>query len=416
MGKLKIKSFDEIKTYVESKKFIQEDKVKEYLQNYLIQFPQISDYIVESYYLYIKNLAEIPKCPICSSNRKFINFNKGYYTTCNSKECKDKFTYQQIKKSFKDNYGVENPSNIKEVQEKRTQTFIKKYGVKNPYQAEDVKAKIKQTLLANYGVDNPMKSLKIRDKAVTTLLKRYGITNAYQIQNVLDKLKEKYGGNFGFGSEFFKGRSKETCLEKYGHEFFLSDKELHKTITKTMVDLYGGRGMGSSEIKKKIEETNLEKYGDKVPSKTKKCKDKSIETCLKKYGTNHHMQNIEIFEKNSKSAYKWKIIKFPSGRIEKVQGYEPQAIDELLKNGYDENDIVLSNKEIEKYIGKIFYTFKDKMHRYYPDIYIISENKIIEVKSKYTYNYHLQMNLAKQKTCLDKGLKFEFNILESSSN
>lgn len=411
MGKLKIRSFDEIKTYVESKKFIQEDKLNEYLQNYLIQFPQISDSIVESYYLYVKNLAEIPKCPICSDDKKFINFNKGYYATCNSKECKDKFTYQQIKKYFKNNYGVENPSNIKEVQEKRKNTFVEKYGVENPYQSDDVKAKMKQTWINNYGVDNPMKSMKIRDKAVSTLLKKYGVTNAFQKKEVLNKLKEKYGDDFGFGSEFFKKCSKETCLEKYGREYFLSDKELHKTITETMNELYGGRGMGSREIKKKIEETNLERYGDKVPSRSKVCKDKAIETCLKKYGEPHHMQNIKIFEKNSKKAYKWKQFMFPSGRIESIQGYEHLVIDELLEKGYKEDDIVISNKEIEKYIGKIFYTFKDKQHRYYPDIYIISENKIIEVKSKYTYNFHLQMNLSKKDACLKLGLNFEFKII-----
>lgn len=411
MAKTKIKNFDDIQKYVESKKFIQEHKLEEYLSKYLDKFTQLSTSPVESYYLFLNNLNRIPECPICKKPRLFKKFNQGYYETCNKPECKNAYTYNSIKNSFKDKYGVENPSNIKEVQEKRIQTFIKKYGVENPYQAEEVKAKMRQTWLKNLGVDNPRKSKIIQDKIKKTLKEKYGIENAYQIQNVLDKLKEKYGTNFGFGSEFFKGRSKETCLEKYGHEFFLSDKELHKTITKTMGELYGGRGMGSVSIKKKIEETNIEKYGNKVPSKTTKCKEKSIETCLKKYGEHHHMQNIEIFEKNSKSAYKWKIVKFPSGRIEKVQGYEPQAIDELLRNGYVEDDIVVSNKEIEKYTGKIFYGFKDKQHRYYPDIYIISENKIIEVKSKYTYSYHLQMNLAKQKVCLEKGLQFEFKII-----
>lgn len=411
MCKHRVRKFEDIKTYIESKKFIQEDKLNEYLSVFLDEFPQLSSSNTESYYLFINGLSSIPECPICKKPRLFKKFNQGYYETCNKPECKNAYTYNSIKNSFKDKYGVENPSNIKEVQEKRIQTFIKKYGVENPYQAEEVKDKIKQTWLENYGVDNPLKSTEVKEKIKSTLQEKYGVTNAYQLQEVLDKLKERYGDDFGFGSNFFKKRSKETCLEKYGHEFFLSDKELHKTITKTMEELYGGRGMGSQEIKKKIEETNIKKYGNKIPSKTKKCKEKSIKTCLKKYGEPHHMQNINVFDNFYKSIYKRKEIKFPSGRVEKVQGYEPQAIDELLNNGYNEDDIVVSNKEIEKYVGKIFYGFKDKQHRYYPDIYIISENKIIEVKSKYTYYKNLQMNLAKQKVCLEKGLQFEFKII-----
>jgi len=34
---------------------------------------------------------------------------------------------------------------------------------------------------------------------------------------------------------------------------------------------------------------------------------------------------------------------------------------------------------------EIWYEFEDKRRRYYPDIYIKSQNKIIEVKSDYTF-------------------------------
>jgi hypothetical protein len=43
-------------------------------------------------------------------------------------------------------------------------------------------------------------------------------------------------------------------------------------------------------------------------------------------------------------------------------------------------------------------------------VYIISENKIIEVKSKYTYELHKEKNLAKQAACLARFLNFEFRI------
>jgi len=416
MSKLKIKKFEEIRKYVDSKKFIQELKLLNFLNDYIDEFPQLSESVIESYYLYYHNLNSIPLCPICRNHLKFKKFNKGYYPTCNSKECKNKYTAQRIKESFLEKYGVDNPSKLKHVQAKRESTFLKKYGVKNPYQSEVIKDKIKKVFISKYGVDNPMKLKSIRDKAVTTLLSRYGVTNAYQKKEVLLKLKERYGDDFGFGSDFFKKRSKETCLQKYNREHFLADSEIHKKITKTMRKLYGGRGMGSEIIKDKIEKTNIKKYGNKIPSKSIQCKLKSIETSIERYGTEHPMQNLKIFEKVYKHSFKLKKIILPSGKIEKVQGYEPYAIDLLLEQGYIEDDLIISNKEIEKHIDIIKYKRNNKIHRYYPDIYIKSENKVIEVKSEYTYNKNKKVNILKKQACLDKGINFEFWIFNKNNS
>jgi hypothetical protein len=57
------------------------------------------------------------------------------------------------------------------------------------------------------------------------------------------------------------------------------------------------------------------------------------------------------------------------------------------------------------------YKFENSEHTYYPDLYIISENKIIEVKSEYTFKINEKKNLAKEKVCLQQGFKFEFYIL-----
>lgn len=70
------------------------------------------------------------------------------------------------------------------------------------------------------------------------------------------------------------------------------------------------------------------------------------------------------------------------------------------------------NKEIENYIGKVFYMDDKKKRRYYPDIYIKSENRIIEVKSKYTFESHKTINKLKEKACVNLGFNFEFKIIE----
>lgn len=52
------------------------------------------------------------------------------------------------------------------------------------------------------------------------------------------------------------------------------------------------------------------------------------------------------------------------------------------------------------------------LFRNFPDIYIPSENKIIEVKSKYTFEVNQKVNLLKEKSMKDAGFNFEFIILD----
>jgi len=375
------------------------------------ELPKISNNILEDLFLIKEKMTEIPKCPICNNNRMFRNYKKGYRSTCHSKKCRDKNCANSIKSSFLEKYGVENPSLVKDFQKKRENTFLEKYNVKNPYQATEVKEKIKETFIKKYGTDNPNKSTEVKNKIKKTNLEKYGVDNTYQISKVKKKIKDKFGDNFGWGSEYFKSKSKETCQEKYGINHPGESKEFHEKISKTQEEKYGGRGFKSKEINEKIKKNVKSKYGYDISSKSPIIKSKIIDTCLERYGERHPMQNIQIFEKNSKKAYKWKSIKF-NGGIVSVQGYEPYAIQYLLNCGYLENDLFINNSDINEEIGKIYYIdSKDKKHRYYPDIYIKSENKIIEVKSEYTYRKNESINLLKRQACLDRGLNFEFLII-----
>jgi len=53
-----------------------------------------------------------------------------------------------------------------------------------------------------------------------------------------------------------------------------------------------------------------------------------------------------------------------------------------------------------------------QVQHYYPDIYIKSENKVIEVKSNYTFYKDYDKNILKKKACIKMGLDFEFMILD----
>ena len=131
------------------------------------------------------------------------------------------------------------------------------------------------------------------------------------------------------------------------------------------------------ENKEKMNETWLQKYGGH-PKRNKEVQDKWKETCLLKYG-GHPNQNVDVQAKSEASSYAYKEYIMPSGNTVKYQGYENLALDELVKI-YPENDISVGRANVPT----ICYHINDIKHIYFPDFFIKSENKIIEIKSEWT--------------------------------
>ena len=133
-------------------------------------------------------------------------------------------------------------------------------------------------------------------------------------------------------------------------------------------------------------------------------KEKIKKTNNERYGGNSVMSDPKIREKCFKNMKNRKEYKFPSGRVEWVQGYEPQALDILLKK-YDENDIVCSNSPT------IHYSLNEEKHFHITDIFIKSENKIIEVKSTWTFEKKEDNILIKKREAKNQGYNYEIWIL-----
>lgn len=126
-------------------------------------------------------------------------------------------------------------------------------------------------------------------------------------------------------------------------------------------------------------------------------------TNFEKYGVTHHMHVPEIAEKclgwhkNS-----WHEYTLPSGKVIKLQGFEPKALDILLTE-YSEDEILYKRSDMPR----LFYTDTEgKERRYYPDFYIPKENLLIEVKSSYTYEASLEKNLLKEQCAIDHGFDY----------
>jgi len=156
----------------------------------------------------------------------------------------------------------------------------------------------------------------------------------------------------------------------------LKHKEKRKQTSN--LEKYGVINTASlKEVKDKIKDTYEEKFGGH-PKKTKEVQEKWKATCLDKYG-GHPNQNKEVQAKSEATSYHYKEYMMPSGMIVKYQGYENLALDELVQE-YEEEDILTGRTNIPT----VDYYINDKKHVYFPDIYIKSENKIIEVKSEWT--------------------------------
>jgi len=172
----------------------------------------------------------------------------------------------------------------------------------------------------------------------------------------------------------------------------------------TNLNKYGCTNTGSvQEVKDKIKESYKEKFGGH-PKQTKEVQDKWKSTCMKLYG-GHPNQNKEVQAKSEATSYKFRDYMMPSGEIVKVQGYEDLALDELVQK-YEEEDILVGRSNIPT----IEYHINDVKHVYFPDFFIKSENKIIEVKSEWTIQLRRGNVQEKALATIKAGYKYEIWI------
>ena len=277
---------------------------------------------------------------------------------------------------------------------------------------------IKKTHLKNCGYTSNLLCPLIKEKIKQTNLTRYGYEFHLHNQAIKDKVKqtclEKYGGHPSKNDDV-KNKIKETNLQKYGVENVFQNNEIKQKIKDTNFEKYGVENVACCNIiQEKIIETNLKKYGAKCSLQNNDVKIKVKQTCLEKYGVEYPNQNVEIMDKKAKNAYKLKIYTFPSGRIDKIQGFENFGLNFLLNN---EN---LNEDEIKtgcKNVPTIWYNDDNgKKHRHYVDIFIPSQNRCIEIKSTWTAKKKQDSVYLKQNAAKELGYKYEIWVYDKKGN
>ena len=354
----------------------------------------------------IKNGSLCIKCSKIISNYKIRKTNLQRYGvehSLQSKEVRDKG-----KKTNLQRYGVEHVGQSKEVRAKMRSTNLERYGVECNLQLSEIKEKIKETNLHRYGFEYPSQSKEVQDKVKKTNLQRYGVENPLKSLEIKDKIKEtnlqRYGVENPFSNIVIKDKIKETNLERYGVENPSQSLEIKDKKKDTNLKNRGVyHNMKSKDVRDKVKLSCLKRYGVEYCLQSEEVKEKSRITNLQRYGVEYPVQNPEILDKILKSAFSLKDYTLPSESVIKIQGYEHFALDELLQI-YTEEDIVTGVTNVPR----ITYTDSEgKKHYHTPDIYIKSENRIIEVKSTWTFEKKEDNVLLKQTFAKQEGYHYE---------
>lgn len=218
-----------------------------------------------------------------------------------------------------------------------------------------------------------------------------------QIQVQVEKSKEtfrkKYGVEWATQSADYKFKTKATKLARYGNEYYNGN---HKTVQ-------AWRSKTDDEILEII--------------------NKRRATCLDRFGVENSFMKPQARTNSAKANGRGRDYVLPSGRIIGVRGYEDVVISRLLLT-YPESDLTFHDQKTLYDLPIFTYVDHRRHHlKYYPDIYIESENKIIEVKSLWwwdgngdeRYKPRFENNLKKKDAVLAAGYRYEVWLFTDKS-
>ena len=322
------------------------------------------------------------RCSKCAIEKRKITNLELYDNECSVNS-------EKIKEKWIDKIKNRTDNDKKDIKDKRKKTNLEKYGKEYGLQVSEIRDKGKLTSLEKYGKEFTLQVSSIRDKGKATMIEKYGVTNPAFSQELSNK-------------------KKVTNLERYGVEHSSQNSEIKEKIKATNLERYGVEYTTQNvEVRNKVKATNLERYGFEYVCQNVEVRNKVKATNLERYGFEYACQNPEIHEK----IFKQRVKKYtlPSGKEINIQGYENYALDILL-NKYTEDEILNSKSDMPV----IRYKYKNINRRYFPDIYIPKYNKIIEVKSLWTYKRDLMKNIFKALNTRKMGYEYEIWIIDKT--
>jgi hypothetical protein len=266
---------------------------------------------------------------------------------------------------------------------------------------ENAKDKRKKTCLEKYGVESVMKDTEIKYTCIKVTKYTYELLQTFLHKNKNIKITKDYSNkrlHANYKIEFIC--TNINCFQKISREFCRLVKMRTLCINCSRVN--------AKEIRK---QTNIKTIGCENYFQSNNVKEQIKKTNIQKYGVEYCVQNIEIAKKILSTGIRFKDYIFPSGRIEKIQGYENIALDELINiELINEYDIVVGCKNVPT----IWYTTNDSIkHRHYVDIFIPTQNRCIEVKGEWFYKRDKNILELKKQEAENLGYKYDLWVYNS---
>ena len=205
----------------------------------------------------------------------------------------------------------------------------------------------------------------------------------------------------------------QTNRERYGVDYTTQSTQMMTKSKLTKKERYGDENYSNPG---KTSESWQAKSADEINIITEKKRN----TCRDRFGVDSPFFLPDIRKKSAIANSIGREYALPSGKVIRVRGYEDAAINKLLKY-YTEFDLVFDDT-LAEYGLPVFMYNDNRKHtlKYYPDIYIPKENKIIEVKGRWwwdgngdlKYQNRLEKNLKKRQSVIDAGYQYEVWLYE----
>lgn len=188
---------------------------------------------------------------------------------------KSKQIREKIKQTTLERYGVENCSQNKEIQKKRIQSSIAHFGKDNinnrkkaietyknhtDKQKKDIQQRTIATNIERYGVANPIQSKEIQDKIAQTKFQNHGDKNFNNREKAKQTCLEKYGTSSWTKTNMFKEQMKKCNNERMKKQYESKKKNNSFAFSKAELKVY-------ELLKTKFREIKRQYKSEKYPFK-----------------------------------------------------------------------------------------------------------------------------------------------------
>lgn len=172
--------------------------------------------------------------PNCNNKVKYIGISTGYRHYCSCKcSMTDPVNQANHKATCLKKYGAENPSQVKEIQEKKFQTFYKKYGrscnLGDPENRKKQEATRRAKNNGNYhsleAREIFRKNLSDREKIKATNIKNHGYANPFQWPEVKEKIA-KANQSFHFNTSKAEKEIFDWICKCYNKKVIHNDRQV----------------------------------------------------------------------------------------------------------------------------------------------------------------------------------------------